>query len=178
MPAFPRSEMEEMMRRWLKANEDAEAAGDWRGLADYYTEDAEYTWNLGPNEDFVARGRQQIRDWVMGTEMEGLDGWEYPYDAVLIDEQRGEVVAFWRQVAPATRADGTHYEIKGMGGSWFRYARRLPLVVAARLLRLRQRDGVLHGADPGRQARAPAMQKRIERVMAGEVMPGHVKHAG
>ena len=36
-----------MMRRWLKANEDAETAGDWRGLADYYTEDAEYTWNLG-----------------------------------------------------------------------------------------------------------------------------------
>ena len=25
MPAFPRAEMEEMMRRWLKANEDAEA---------------------------------------------------------------------------------------------------------------------------------------------------------
>jgi len=94
MPAFPRSEMEEMMRRWLKANEDAEAAGDWRGLADYYTADAEYSWNLGPTEDFVARGREQIRDWVMGTEMEGLDGWEYPYDAVLIDDQRGEVVAF------------------------------------------------------------------------------------
>ena len=39
MPAFPRSEMEEMMRRWLKANEDAETAGDWRGLADHYTEE-------------------------------------------------------------------------------------------------------------------------------------------
>ena len=100
MPAFPRAEMEEMVRRWLEANEDAEAAGDWKPMAEFYTKDAEYTWNLGPNEDFVAKGRDQIRDWCLGSEMEGLEGWEYPYDKVLIDEKQGEVVAFWRQVAP------------------------------------------------------------------------------
>ena len=175
MPAFPRSEMEEMMRRWLKANEDAEAAGDWRGLADYYTADAEYSWNLGPTEDFVARGREQIRDWVMGTEMEGLDGWEYPYDAVLIDDQRGEVVAFWRQVAPAKRPDGSRYEIKGMGGSWFRYGGNHQWSwqrdffdfgnAMACFMELIQTGNL-----------SPAMQTRVERAMAGEVMPGHVRH--
>ena len=58
MPTFPRAEMDEMMRRWLAANERAEAARDWKPMADFYTEDAEYTWNLGPNEEFVARGRE------------------------------------------------------------------------------------------------------------------------
>jgi hypothetical protein len=28
----------------------------------------------------------------------------------------------WKQVADATRPDGSHYEIAGLGGSWFRYA--------------------------------------------------------
>ena len=49
MAAFPREEMEEMMRRWLKANEDAEEAGDWKPMAEFYTKDAEYTWNLAPS---------------------------------------------------------------------------------------------------------------------------------
>jgi hypothetical protein len=174
MPAFSRAEMEEMMRRWLKANEDAEEAGDWKPMAEFYTKDAEYTWNLGPNEDFVAHGRDQIRDWCLGTEMEGLEGWQYPYDKVLIDEKQGEIVAFWRQVAPGKRADGSAYEACGVGGSWFRYAGNYQWCwqkdffdfgnVMALFMELIQ-DGKLSGG----------MQKRIEAVMAGEVPPGHVK---
>lgn len=174
MPEFPREELEEMMRRWKQANLDAEAAGDWRPMAEFYTEDAEYTWNLGPNEDFIARGREQIRDWCLGTEMEGLDGWEYPYDVVLIDDRRGEVVAFWRQVAPGTRADGSAYEVRGMGGSWFRYAGNYQWSwqrdffdfgnAMALFLELIQ-DGKL----------SPGMQRRVERAMSGELMPGHVR---
>lgn len=174
MPAFPRAEMEEMLRRWLAANKAAEAAGDWKPMADFYTEDAEYTWNLGPYEDFIARGREEIRAWCLGTEMEGLDGWQYPYDRVIIDDRQGEMVAFWRQVAPATRPDGSPYEIRGVGGSWFRYAGDYRWSW--------QRDFFDFGnamalfmelIQAGKLS--PAMQKRIERVMAGEVMPGHVK---
>jgi hypothetical protein len=174
MPSFPREELEEMMRRWRQANLDAEKAGDWKPMAEFYTKEAEYTWNLGPNEDFVARGREQIRDWCLGTEMEGLDGWKYPYDKVLIDERQGEVVAFWRQVAPAKRADGTSYEIRGVGGSWFRYAGNyqwgwqkdfFDFGNAMALFMELIQEGKL----------SPGMQKRIERVMNGELMPGHVK---
>jgi hypothetical protein len=123
MPAFPREELEEMVRRWLQANEKAEAEGDWvKHLGPFYTEDAEYSWNNGPKYDFIARGRDQICEWALGTEMEGLEGWTYPYDRILIDEKQGEIVGFWRQVAPVKRDDGSHYEIAGVGGSWFRYA--------------------------------------------------------
>ena len=174
MPAFPRAEMEEMMRRWLAANERAEAERNWKPMADFYTEDAEYTWNLGPNEEFVARGREQIRDWVLGTEMEGLEGWTYPYQRVLIDDRLGEIVAFWKQIAPVKRPDGRPYEIRGVGGSWFRYA--------GNYLWGWQRDFFDVGNATalfveliGEGKLGATMQKRIERVMAGELFPGHVK---
>ena len=60
--------------------------------------------------------------WPSGLEMSGLEGWTYPYQKVLIDDQQGEVLGLWKQIADSTRADGSHYEIAGLGGSWFRYA--------------------------------------------------------
>ena len=122
MPAFPRDEMEEMVERWLQANRDAEASGDWRAMADLYAEDATYGWNYGPKTEFMAVGREEIRDVALGQEMGGLDGWEYPYQQLLIDDRKGQVVGFWRQLATATRADGSRYEVAGIGGSWFGYA--------------------------------------------------------
>ncbi|MEZ5323131.1 MAG: nuclear transport factor 2 family protein [Microthrixaceae bacterium] len=118
---YPRAELEEMVQRWLQANRDAEAAGDWRPMAELYTVDATYGWNYGPQTDFMAVGRDEIREVALGDEMAGLDGWQYPYEEILIDEEKGSVVGFWRQVADATRPDGSHYEVRGIGGSWFRY---------------------------------------------------------
>ena len=122
MSRYPRAEMDEMVERWLQVNKDAEAAKDWQMLADMYTEDATYGWNYGDKENFMAVGRDQIRDIAVGLEMGGLGGWEYPYQEILVDEAKGQVVGFWRQIADAVREDGTHYEVAGIGGSWFRYA--------------------------------------------------------
>ncbi len=174
MPAYPREEMEEMMRRWKQANLDAEAAGDWRSMAEFYTEDAEYTWNLGPEEDFIARGREQIRDWCLGTEMEGLDGWQYPYDRVLIDDRQGEVVAFWRQVAPGARADGTAYEVLGVGGSWFRYAGNYQWSWQRDFFDLGNVMALFVELAEGGKLSA-GMQARLEKAASGEPMPGHVR---
>ena len=122
MPPFPYEELSEMVERWLAANRRAEADRDWRPMAELYTEDATYGWNLGPNEEFMAVGRDEIRDVALGLEMEGLQGWRYPYQKVLIDPEQGEVIGLWRQIADATRPDGSAYEVAGIGGSWFRYA--------------------------------------------------------
>jgi hypothetical protein len=169
--------MEEMMRRWLAANEKAEEERNWKQLADFYSKDAEYTWNTGPNSEFLARGREQIRDWVMGTEMEGLDGWTYPYQKVLIDDRQGEVVAFWKQIAPVNRADGRPYEVAGVGGSWFRYG--------GNYLWSWQRDFFDMGNATSlflemiqASVLSPGMQRRIERFASGEPQPGHVKLGG
>jgi hypothetical protein len=121
MPAYPRKELEDMVERWLDANRRAEEVGDWRVLADLFTEDATYGWNLGPKGEFMAVGRDEIRDIALSLEMGGLDGWTYPYEEILIDEGKGHVVGFWRQVADAKRPDGSAYEVAGIGGSWFRY---------------------------------------------------------
>jgi len=111
-----------MVRRWVAANDTAGKTGEWSPMADFYTEDAIYSWNNGTRYEFVARGRKQIREWAFGSEMAGLEHWVYPYVKVLIDDRPGEVLGFWRQIAPVKRPDGKPYEIAGTGGSWFRYA--------------------------------------------------------
>ena len=35
----------------------------------------------------MAVGRDQIRDWAIGIEMDGLDGWHYDYVCTMIDDQ-------------------------------------------------------------------------------------------
>jgi hypothetical protein len=119
---FDRAELEEMKQRWLDANIEAEKIGDWRGLADYYTEDATYGWNYGPTKDFMAVGRDEIRDLALGQEMEGLNGWIYPYQTWVIDEKTGDMIGLWKQVYERTREDGTNYALEGIQGSWFKYA--------------------------------------------------------
>ncbi|MEM6957588.1 MAG: nuclear transport factor 2 family protein [Myxococcota bacterium] len=120
--AYAREELEEMKHRWLDANERAEETGDWAAhLGPLYHDDAIYRWNVGPNEEFVARGRQEIEDLAVGVHMDGLKGWTYPYDRFLIDTEKGEMVGFWRQVAPVRRDDGGPLEVAGCGGSWFQY---------------------------------------------------------
>ena len=121
MPAFPRAELEAMVEKWLDVNRQAEASGDWRVMAECYAEDVTYGWNYGPHTDFMAVGREEIREVALGLEMQGLDGWQYHYEEIVIDEQKGMVIGFWRQIADATRDDGTPYEIAGIGGSWFIY---------------------------------------------------------
>ncbi len=172
MPSYPRHELEEMMQRWVDLNRRCEEQLDWTPMAEMYTEDATYGWNVGPNDEFMAVGRDQIREYALGLEMEGLGGWSYPYQRVLIDEARGEILGLWKQIADATRADGTHYEIAGLGGSWFRYAgdftwnwqRDFFDVGNATAIYFEMiRDDTL----------SPGMRARIERGAAGGRPPGH-----
>lgn len=124
MAKFSYEEIREHLDKWVEANRSAGEKGEgWDKLYQFYTEDALYSWNYGPNTEFVARGHQQLRDWAFGTEMAGLDGWRYPYIRTIIDPEKGEVVVFWRQQAPTNDPQtGKPYEIVGTGGSWFRYA--------------------------------------------------------
>ncbi len=173
MTEFSRKELEEMVERWLEANRKAEQDGNWsKHLGAMYTDDAEYRWNMGANEEFVARSRQQIEEWALGAQMEGFEQWRYPYDRVLIDEKQGEVVGFWRQVAPAVREDGTAYEVEGVGGSWFRYAGNykwswqrdfFDLGNVKSLLFELAADGKLD----------PAVKKKIGQLAKGRLLPGH-----
>ena len=172
MPAYLRAELEEMVRRWLEANRAGEKKQDWRHMADLYTEDATYGWNVGPNDEFMVVGREEIREVALGLEMAGLEGWTYPYQKVLIDDAQGEVIGLWKQVANAQKTDGTNYEIAGLGGSWFRYGGNFQWSW--------QRDffdvgnaGAVFMAMIGDGSLRPGMQQRIERAMSGERLPGH-----
>lgn len=115
-----RAEIEEFWDSWLDINRQVEATGDWRPMAQWYAEDATYGWMYAPDEHFMAVGRDQIRDWAIGIEMDGLDGWHYDYVCSVIDEQKAMVIGFWKQRSGITNdATGREYEIVGIGGSWF-----------------------------------------------------------
>jgi len=177
MAAFPRAELEEMVQRWLDANRRCEEQGDWRPLAEMYTPDATYGWNMGPGEEFMVAGRDQIRDIALALEMGGLDGWSYPYQRVLIDDAQGEVVGFWKQVAGATRPGGGRYEVAGIGGSWFRYAGNWQWDwqrdffdlgnVTSLFVEMIKADALSEG-----------MKKRMERAVSGAKLPGHYPLGG
>ncbi|MEN3319649.1 MAG: hypothetical protein V7643_3050 [Mycobacterium sp.] len=170
MPSLPREQLEDFVERWLEANREAERTGDWRGLADFYADDATYGWNIGPKEDVMCVGINEIRNIALGQEMEGLEGWRYPYQRVIIDDKIGEVVGFWKQVA--TDGDGVEQEVYGIGGSWFRFDANTKIEW--------QRDFFDFGhvsalyMDLIKAGKLSAgMQKRIERGMAGEKVPGY-----
>ncbi|HNB00031.1 MAG TPA: hypothetical protein PKX56_06720 [Marmoricola sp.] len=119
MTHLQRDRMEEFWQGWLAANRVAERDQDWGPLADLYFEDANYGWMYQPDEHFMATNREEIRQWALGTEMAGLEGWHYDYVATVMDETNGMVIGFWRQRAGIKDDSGQEYEILGIGGSWF-----------------------------------------------------------
>ena len=174
MSEFARDELEEMWRRWIEANKLAQDKGDWTALADCYAEDATYGWMIAPDDMFMAVGRDQIRDWALGTEMLGFDGWQYPYVSSVIDDAQGRCVGFWRQVSTFGDPSGQPYEVAGLGGSWFAYAGNLQWAW--------QRDFFDMGSVGQTIMRviadgnvSPTLQKRFELVAAGA--PGHYTRA-
>ena len=114
----PAKTLDNWVEQWLEANRECERNGDWTPLADFYTDDATYGWNIGPKEDVMCVGVDEIRDIALGLEMEGLENWVYEYQKVLVDDKQGEIVGFWKQIV--NKSDGTRDEIYGIGGSWFR----------------------------------------------------------
>jgi hypothetical protein len=114
-----RTQLEAFWENWLTANREAERSHDWGPMADFYAEDATYGWMYTPDEHFMAVGREEIRKYALGTEMAGLDGWHYDYQATVMDEANGMIVGFWRQRAGILDDTGKEYEILGIGGSWF-----------------------------------------------------------
>ena len=114
--------------------------------------------------------QDEIRDVALGLEMQGLENWVYEYQKVLVDEKQGEIVGFWKQIV--NKSDGTQDEIYGIGGSWFR--------LDSNLLIEWQRDffdfghvAYMFGKLIGSGDLSEGMQKRIERSMAGEKLPGY-----
>ena len=123
--SLTRAEIEEFWDSWLDINRQAEASGDWRVMAEWYAEDATYGWMYSPDEHFMAVGRDQIRDYAIGIEMDGLDGWHYDYQCTMIDDAKGMVVGFWKQKSGILDEAGEEYEIAGIGGSWFGLERQV-----------------------------------------------------
>lgn len=124
--SFTRDELEEFWESWLEVNREAERQGNWRIMAEHYAVDATYGWMYSVDEHFMAIGRDQIRDYAIGIEMDGLDGWHYDYQATVMDDRTGMIVGFWKQKSGILDDAGREFEILGIGGSWFGVERQGP----------------------------------------------------
>ena len=108
-----RAEIQATVDRFIAANRRAEEINDWTGLADFYTEDAVYTYaGLAAGGLVDARGRDAIREQILSRDMAPYAGWTFPYEWVAIDGDR--VITKWWNRAPGKRADGTAIECPGM----------------------------------------------------------------
>lgn len=173
MSGYPREELEAMVERWLQANRDAERENDWpKHLGPLYTEDAEYGWNIGPNEEFIAHGRIQICELALGYQMKGFETWQYPYHDVIIDDKRGTVIGFWKQRAPFNRPDGTAYEVSGIGGSWFEYAGNGQWRWQRDFFDLGNTKAMFFEL-AGAGLLSPIIKQKIHRQATGRLLPGH-----
>ncbi|MEY2925611.1 MAG: hypothetical protein RL367_88 [Pseudomonadota bacterium] len=121
MPLYPREEIQEMVNRFDQAKRDAEKTHDWSALGSFYTEDANYGWFLGPDEEVLFQGRKEIADHAMGSEMVGFEGWTFQYTRSIIDVEKAEVVSWGPYVPGKMHADGTPYAVAGLTGSWLHY---------------------------------------------------------
>ncbi len=153
----------------------AEAAGDWKPLADMYTEDATYGWNYGPQAGF--HGRRPRRD--PRTRARAGDGRPRRV-AVPVPAVRRSTSAPVTSSACGSRSRiATRDDGEPLRGSRHRrqlvpLRRRLPVVLAARLLRLRQRLGTVR-RDDHRTTHCPTgMQQRIQRSISGDAAAGLV----
>jgi hypothetical protein len=171
---FDRTELDEMVERWVQANKDCEANGDWKPLAEFYTNDATYGWNYGPKQEFMAVGRDEIRDWALGTEMEGLEGWEYTYQDFVIDNRSGNIIGLWKQISDAKKPDGSPYSPEGIGGSWFRYAGNFQWSWQRDFFDFGNVGALFMDMITG-NALSDGMQKRIQRAVSGAALPGWYK---
>lgn len=124
MVVCTREELEKTMEIWLAANAKAEATNDWRCLADCYTEDAYYCWDI-PGGLYEARGRENIRATCVGDAMDPYAGWTYPYEKIVIDEKKGEAFCMWWQTPPKKQGraliDANGKPMRICGASWFKY---------------------------------------------------------
>ncbi|MBF4162233.1 nuclear transport factor 2 family protein [Nocardioides acrostichi] len=178
-----RAEIEEFWDSWLEINREAERTGDWRVMAEHYAEDATYGWMYAPDEHFMAVGRDQIRDYAIGIEMDGLDGWHYDYMCSVIDEAKGMVVGFWKQKSGIIDDQtGEEYEILGIGGSWFGIERQTSGADEGQLKFAWQRDwfdmpSTTHTFMEilGAKKAPDTLLKRMS--VAGLEVPGHYRYA-
>ena len=175
MTALTRAQLTAIAQRWTQANAAAESVGDWRSLSVFYADDATYGWSVGTEWDVMCVGVDEIRDIALGREMDGLLGWRYPYARLLIDDDAGEMVGFWRQLV--LESDGAPREVHGIGASWFGFAPDGRFAW--------QRDVFDRGhvalvfADLAKRGRlSPTMLERLRDRAEGAVAPGYYPPGG
>ena len=119
MNQFTKTEVEEAIDRYIGYQQNAAQTNDWNSWADeIFTPDALYICEYGPLTTVAARGIDEIKATHLGGDMEGWEGWTFPYIFRLVDGDKA--MTQWMNRGPGKRADGSYFETPGV--SWLTYA--------------------------------------------------------
>ena len=176
MPSFPRASSRRWCERWLEANRRCEEARRLAAAGRDLHGRRHLRLEHRPERRLDVVGPDQIRDIALGLEMDGLEGWSYQYQRVLIDDKQGEVVGFWKQIVDESRT-AAGYEVYGIGGSWFRYGGDWQWEWQRDFFDFGNVDRAVHGDDQGGRA-VGRDAARMQRAVSGEKLPGHFPLAG
>ncbi len=177
MPSFPRSELEEMMGRWLDLNrrceETARLGADGRHVhrgrhLRVERRSERRVHGRRPRRD--PRVRPRHRDG--GTRAAGPT----PTSECSSTRRRARSSGCGSRSPTRRRSDGSHYEIAGLGGSWFRYAGGFRWSWQRDFFDVGNATATfveMIGAD----ALSPGMQQRIEQAAGAPGTTGR-RHAG
>ena len=91
-------------------------------MADLYTEDATYGWNVGPNDEFMVVGRERDpRDRPRPRDGRASTAGPTRTRRCSSTTRRARSSACGSRWPTPRGPTARHYEIAGLGGSWFRY---------------------------------------------------------
>jgi len=133
---FDYTRLQETHDRFKAKRNEASQTGDFSILADFWStgDDVTYTWSGGlGKQDFVAKGRQELLKYVLGSETAGHKGYTYPNYKDwprAIDPEQGVIIEFWDTVSPFVREDGSSIHVEGHGGTWIRFNDEYKIVMA------------------------------------------------
>ena len=87
MPTFSREQLEEALKIYNKARDEASRTGDWSIWAAVFTEDVHYIEHAFGEFN----GRDAVRDWIIKV-MKPFPHMTFPQDWVTFDEENGAIV--------------------------------------------------------------------------------------
>ena len=87
MAKFTRAELEEALRIYNRARDEASRSGDWSIWANVFTDDADYIEHVYG----VFKGKEAIRRWITGV-MAPFPHMTFPQDWVAYDEATGAII--------------------------------------------------------------------------------------
>ncbi|MBA6411530.1 nuclear transport factor 2 family protein [Parahaliea sp. F7430] len=101
-------------QKLIEAHAEASISNDWTFFVDaIYDPNCVYTCEYAGVMTVTANGTDEIKATHYGRDMEGWEGWSFPYEGVYTGTDN-RLITHWLNRGPGKRPDGSHYQTPGL----------------------------------------------------------------